>query len=243
MDFPGTVRKFRGIWGSLNPWIRDFLEVIIEVCVIIVVLKVLLGARMILPLVAVTTGSMIHDDGDMSWKLWMTERGINESQISGFPLLSGFNIGDMIVVKNPDAKLGDVLIYERDKDHSGLGDIPIIHRAVGIVYVEDWKVARTEGTLDCFTNGSIMKYVNMTQDCAARGVQNCPYPAIPKSSSFRLYITKGDHNLESDQCSKVMQISYPVNEEQVLGRGFFRIPYIGYLKIIPTLLIRLVLGS
>jgi len=243
MDFSGAFKKFRKFWGSLNPWIRDFVEVILEVLVIIIVLKVLLGARMILPLVAVTTGSMIHDEGDMSWKLWMTERGINETQIAGFPLLSGFNIGDMIVVKNPDTRLGEVVIYERDKDHSGLGDIPIIHRAVGIVYVEDWRVSKTEGTLDCFTSESIMRFVNLTRDCASGGFEPCPYPAVPKSSSFRMYITKGDHNLESDQCSKVMQISYPVNEEQVLGRGFFRIPYIGYLKIIPTLLIRLVLGS
>jgi len=238
----GAVKQKNSMWGALKPWIRDLIEVVVEVGVIIVVLKLLLGARMILPLVAVTTGSMVHEPGDDMWKTWMTSRGIAINQVNGFPLQGGFNVGDMIVVKSPDANLGEVLIYERDKDHSMGGDIPIIHRAVGIAYVEDWEVARTEGTLDCFTNDTITKYVDVIRNCASIGSKNCPYPSIPKSSSFRLYITKGDHNIESDQCSKVMQISYPVNEEQVLGRGFFRIPYIGYLKIIPTMIFRLLLG-
>ncbi|MCX6694790.1 MAG: hypothetical protein NTU61_00635, partial [Candidatus Altiarchaeota archaeon] len=190
-DTPHLSKKDGKMWAALKPWVKDAVEVILEVGVIIVVLKLLLGAEMILPLVAVTTGSMIHDQGDVSWRNWMLNRSIDESRINSFPLTDGFNVGDMIVVKNPDAQLGDVLIYERDRDHSMQGGIPIIHRAVGIAYVEDWKVVRTEGTLDCYNNESIMKYVNMVKSCAAFGMNSCPYPMIPKSSSFRMYITKG----------------------------------------------------
>ena len=242
MDSP-EVKKENKAWKTIKPWVKDIVEVVVEVGIIIIVLKLLLGAKMLLPLVAVTSGSMIHDSGDDSWKTWMTDRNMTEQQISGFPLLDGFNVGDMIVVKDPNAKLGDVLIYERDKDHSAAGDIPIIHRAIGIAYVEDWNVVRTEGTLDCFNNETILRYVNIIHDCASLdSLKNCPYPEIPKTSSFRMYVTKGDHNHESDQCSQIMQISYPVSEEQVLGRGFFRIPYIGYLKIIPTMILKLIFG-
>ena len=147
----GSETSFKGrIWAWLYPWLKDFFEVGVTVGVIIIILKLTLGAKMLVPLVVVTSGSMTHKVDDNRWMSWMMSRGLSEGDISNFPLQSGFVRGDMIIVKNPTSNLGDVIIYERDLDHMSLyGSDPIIHRAVGVVYVKDYEVVELEGTMDC----------------------------------------------------------------------------------------------
>lgn len=225
-------------------WVRDFIEVGLTVGVILLILRVVLGAHMLVPLVVVTSGSMVHDAGDNSWFVWMGERDIPVDEIAGFPLNNGFNMGDMIVVISPNAKLGDVIIYERDRLHSqGLMLEPIIHRAVGVVYVENWSVAKTTGTLDCYTIDDFNNYhIQVVKNCSM-DMNSCPYPVIPESNSFRFYITKGDHNKAGDQCSNQGSIALPVNEAQVTARGWIRLPYIGYLKLLLNAILQLILGG
>ena len=45
-----------------KPWWRDILEVLVTLAVIIIVLQLLLGAHMTVPLVAVVSCSMLHQD-------------------------------------------------------------------------------------------------------------------------------------------------------------------------------------
>ncbi|VVB54330.1 Uncharacterised protein [uncultured archaeon] len=224
-----SVDSGRGVKGTLISWFRDAVEVMVTVAVILVVLRLALGADMLVPLVVVTSGSMEHHVGDLTWRTWLLDR--NVSGVDGFPLTSGFQRGDMIVVKSPDAHLGDVVIYQRDLDHIGfpLGREPIIHRVVGVVSVKDGVVAGWGGTLDCFKPDDFAQFISKVDDC--REGKRCVYPSFPSGKEYSFFITKGDNNEATDQCSGRFEISYPVTESQVTGRGFFRIPYVGYIKL------------
>jgi len=227
----------------LSPWVRDLADVGLTVLAVIVVLKLLFGADMLVPLVVVTSESMVHEAGDMSWSAWMGDRGLSAAQVASFPLGSGFNVGDMIVVKDPDAVLGDVIIYERDLDHlTFTSRDPIIHRAVGVAHVKDYRITGVEGTLDCFSEQSLQPYIQFVRVCQS-GSGYCPYPRFPEGGDFRLFITKGDHNEGSDQCNSRLNISYPVNSAQITGRAFLRLPYLGWPKLILSILFRLLSGQ
>jgi len=224
----GFLDKNREVLAS---WIRDFIEVALTLSVTLILLRVLLGAQMIVPLVVVTTGSMIHSEGDNSWIFWLNERGIGNDTIRDMPLTGGFNPGDMMIVMRPEVKLGDVIIYERDFIYGKLGLEPIIHRVVGIVYVNDSKVVSTEGTLDCFKKDDFNKYIEYVDKCKIQKT-GCPYPSVPKNSSYKFYLTKGDANAVLDQCALKNNISIPVNEAQIPAKAWIRLPYVGYLKLI-----------
>ncbi|MFH1403465.1 MAG: hypothetical protein ABIH11_04270 [Candidatus Altiarchaeota archaeon] len=220
----------------IRSWARDFLEVGVTVAVIIIVLKVTLGAEMLVPLVVVTSGSMTHNPGDTAWIDWLNFRNVTGETIDSFPLLNGFKRGDMIIVKSPESELGDVIIYERDLHHRDfMGNDPIIHRTVGVIHVSDWTYARHDGTLDCITMADIDEAIESVKSCQSGG--ECRYPMYPSSGSFKLYVTKGDNNQGSDQCSNRLRIAYLVNEAQITGRGFIRIPYIGYVKLLMNLIL------
>jgi hypothetical protein len=223
----------------LSPWVRDAVDVGLTVLVIIVVLKALFGADMLVPLVVVTSESMVHEAGSQAWLSWMQERGIPGGVAETFPLSGGFNMGDMIVVKDPNAALGDVIIYERDLDHLTFQSRdPIIHRVVGAAHVVDYAVGSTEGTLDCQSAATLQQQVDAVRRCQA-GSGYCPLPRYPKTGNFTLFITKGDHNEGSDQCNSRLNISYPVTDAQVTGRAFLRLPYLGWPKLILSIFYRI----
>lgn len=244
-------------------WIRDIAEVLITLAVILIVLRLLLGAHMPVPLVAVVSCSMLHEDdaiGSVSyglaqvtypilldspcsygsgryWKDWI-KRKIPGQEIEKFPLKSGFSVGDMILVITPDGKgtilpffsktkIGDIIIFNRDKKTRG--NEPIIHRVVGIVRVKNWKIQEVKGTLDCKTEqnfeGEFIPYIKNCQ----QGTGRCLYGDFPKESEFEFYITKGDNNEGTDQCKANM---LPVTNTQVTARGWIRIPYVGWLKLL-----------
>jgi signal peptidase I len=224
----------------LSPWVRDIVDVGVTVLVIIVVLKALFGADMLVPLVVVTSESMVHEPGDMSWSTWMTDRGFTPQTVASLPMQGGFNMGDMILVKDPKAGLGDVIIYERDLDHlTFTSRDPIIHRVVGVANVRDYSVVGVEGTIDCLDAQSILPYVKTIKDCQGK-IGYCPYPRIPSGGDFKFFITKGDHNDGTDQCNNRMNIAYPVNDAQVTGRALLRLPYLGWPKLILSFIFRLV---
>lgn len=238
-------RRIKGRWegflsmlpGWLSPWVRDAVDVGVTVGVIIIVLKLLLGADMLVPLVVVTSQSMSHQD--QSWILWMENRGIQRDEIDEFPLKNGFNMGDMIVVKAPNGRLGDVIIFERDLHHLHFDNSdPIIHRIVGVGHVRDYEVVSSQGTLDCHDEQSLGSFANIIRECQ-RGYQDCPYTRYPGGGDFMLYITKGDNNAGSDQCNPRLEIAYPVNSAQLTGNGFLRLPMLGWPKIILSLIFRI----
>jgi len=225
------------IKNELKNWVKDLLEVAVTLAVIIIVSKLLFGAKMLVPLVAVTSNSMLHTSDE--WRGWLTAGGVPESQINSFPLQGGFSQGDMVLTITPngegtilpifpDTQVGDVIIYNRDRLHRG--NEPIIHRVVGIVYVTDWKVIKTEGVLDCLDEEDFDdRYIRSIQECRQGG--RCPYNEIPADGNFRFYITKGDNNHGSDQCGPGNGIALPVPDSQLTARGWIRIPYLGWLKL------------
>ncbi len=222
--------------------VRDLIEVGITLAVIIILSKVLLGAHMLVPLVAVTSQSMLHTSDE--WHSWLISHNISEEDIQRFPFRGGFARGDMIITITPnnkgtihplfsDTKIGDVVIYKRDKLHKG-NEPPIIHRVVGIVWVKDWKVNSTEGTLACLTEEDFENiYIHYVKNCV-QGF-NCPYTDFPEIGDFRFYITKGDNNPNADQCSSSRyyegDIALPVTDAQLTARGWIVIPYLGLLKL------------
>jgi signal peptidase I len=229
MEFkPDFKFEFKG-------WVRDFAEVILTLAVIMIISKLFLGPHMLVPLVAVTSPSMLHTSDE--WHSWLLSHGFSEDVVQGFPMVGGFARGDMIVTITPDGggvihsffsdtQLGDVVIYKRDRLHM-INEPPIIHRVVGVVWVRDWEVEATEGTLDCLTVEEFeSRYIPYVESCVYES--NCPYPDFPESGSFRFYITKGDNNPRSDQC---VNIALPVTDAQLTARGWIVIPYVGWLKL------------
>jgi signal peptidase I len=228
-----------GLRGIIRQWMKDLVEVLITLSVILVILRILLGAQMIVPLVVVTSGSMVHYPSDNTWMLWLNGRGVGNGTIAGMAMTGGFNVGDMILVGRPDVKLGDIVIYNRDLVYGGRGLEPIIHRVVGIVYVNGSGVAGFDGTLDCFSKEDFAKYVGYVDDCR-KGKPNCEYPSVPAAASYRFYLTKGDANDYADQCIPgTMKISMPVNEAQIPAKALLRIPYVGWIKIALNTVIRI----
>jgi len=230
---------------EVKGWVRDLVEVFVVLAVIIILSKIFLGANLLLPLVAVTSCSMYHGGSLLSgagcqshsgWDGWLDGRNIS---VDGLPFYYGFSKGDMIITVTPDGggvllplfpetAVGDVVIYNRDKLHPG--NEPIIHRVVGLVRVSDWRVEGVEGTLACLTiEGFNKTYIRHVRDCVEGG--ECFYRDYPDSGSFNLYITKGDNNPYPDQCGSNGGIALPVNERQLVARGWIRIPYLGWLKI------------
>lgn len=255
-----------------KPLWRDILEVLLTLVVILGALQLLLGAHMPVPIVAVVSCSMIHQDdviGSVSyrfaesvwpmllegrckydlgndWRKWFADK-IPEADVESFPLKSGFSVGDMVLVVSPDgggtvlplfqpAKVGDVIIYVRDRRVSG--SEPIIHRIVGIVEVREGRVYDVSGTLDCYTQKDFeSKFIPYVSNCQ-KGSPTCMYRSYPQGESYRLYLTKGDNNRGSDQCGGIL----PVTDSQILARGWIRIPYLGWMKLILNRVFGLVLG-
>lgn len=223
-----------GVWA----WIKDFIEVGVTVLVLIVVLRLAFGSLTLVPLVVVTSGSMLHvNEG---WSNWLNNSWSDEALVSSIPFQSGFAKGDMIFTVSPDkyhlfpdTRLGDVIIYDRDLAHlyKYASNEPIIHRIIGVIWIEDGSVARVDGTTACLDNESFRKYIDFIRNCQD-GKDKCLYPRYPEGNVYRFYITKGDNNPSPDQCGVNGGIAYPVNQEQLKARGWVRLPYVGWIKLL-----------
>jgi signal peptidase I len=83
------------------------------------------------PLVAVMSGSMVHDSStEQAHYSFLMASGFTRQQIDSFPLKDGFNKGDVIVVKGEkdgNIKVGDVIVFGAPG-----ANYPIIHRVISI---------------------------------------------------------------------------------------------------------------
>lgn len=103
---------------------------------------------------------------------WYEERDISINEAKSWPLRTGFDKGDiMIVYGRFEPKVGDVIIFNANTQH------PIIHRIVNI---------KEDGTIE----------------------------------------TKGDNN------NAQLPIEKNVSESAIIGKAVFRIPKLGWLKLI-----------
>lgn len=143
-----------------------------------------------LPLVVVESSSMHHQgywsqlfltQGNVnsywsSFGQWYEERNITKSQALEWPLRTGFEKGDIMIVSGwSSPKVGDVIIFQAQGYN-----YPIIHRVINIKTV----------------NNQIF------------------------------YETKGDNN--SDQ----LTVEKNIPESALIGKAFFRIPLLGWIKLI-----------
>jgi hypothetical protein len=240
----GSEKK-EGLRSAASGFVKDAFDVGGTVLVMIIVLRLLFGSQTIVPLVVVTSGSMLHLDDD--WHTWLSVNLGNETLVDSFPFKSGFARGDMIFTVSPtryhlfpDTRLGDVVIYERDlaPQHRYRTNEPIIHRVVGVVWIVNDSVSETEGSLGCLKAEDFTKYVDFVKSC--REKKPCVYPRYPEENSYRFYITKGDNNPSPDQCGVNGGIAYPVNEKQLKARGWVRLPYVGWIKLIFNFILELI---
>ncbi len=129
------------------------------------------------PIVAVVSGSMEHqgdfDDWWQSQENLYGELSISKEQFQSFPLVDGFNKGDIMMLKQlkkENIKIGQVVVF-----HSTHASEPVIHRIVDV----------HEGS----------------------------------------FTTKGDFN------NRVHSFEKKVGNDKIIGQAYFRIPYLGYIKI------------
>lgn len=92
-----------------------------------------------LPLVAVVSPSMQHDNPGITHYQWLEKNlGYNKSYIDSWPIKNGFNVGDMpVVIGSKNYKVGDVIVYSIPNSK-----YPIIHR---IVKINDDGTFQTKG--------------------------------------------------------------------------------------------------
>lgn len=106
---------------------------------------------------------------------------------------------------NSFGKPGDVIVYKPD----GRDTTPIIHRArFWVDSGENWYEKANK------------EYIGNASNCDE--LDNCPAPHAG-------FITKGDNNGQYDQ---VGHISSPVKPNWIIGTAKFRIPYLGYIRLI-----------
>ncbi|MFQ6120303.1 MAG: signal peptidase I [Methanosarcinales archaeon] len=83
-----------------------------------------------LPVVAVVTSSMQHDEStEINHYQWLQKNlGYNRSYIDSWPIAYGFLIGDMPIVQgSSEYKIGDVIVYSIPGQK-----VPVIHRIIKI---------------------------------------------------------------------------------------------------------------
>ena len=247
---------------TLKLFFKDILEVTLFFAVILLALKLMLGADMPVPLAGVVSCSMIHENDYFSgvsyslarffpsllpapctynyggeWRAWIAQKA-PALDTSRMPFKSGFAVGDLMVVGSfKGAGLltkkgivpGDVILFTYKKTPSQPGNEPLLHRVVAKVEVRNGTVANISGALDCFTPQDFRdEFVQYIKRCQM-GLPLCPYGKFPKGDYYNLYLTKGDNNAITDQCSAL--IVPPITDENVLAKAYVRIPLVGWLKI------------
>jgi len=119
-------------WGNI---LLGFLSAVIFYYVI---LSTVLSSNT--PVVAVVSGSMVHDESVENDHYGWLEKdlGYNKAYIDSWPTSNGFNIGDMPVVQGQEKyQIGDVIVYSVEGINA-----PIIHR---IIKINDDGTYQTKG--------------------------------------------------------------------------------------------------
>lgn len=83
-----------------------------------------------LPVVAVVSGSMIHDSSTpIVFYKWLEDNmGYNKTYIDSWPIQNGFNIGDLPIIESAkNYSVGEVVVYSVPNQQ-----VPIIHRIIKI---------------------------------------------------------------------------------------------------------------
>ena len=98
---------------------------------------------------------------------------------------------------------------------------------MSLIAIQAWRSCLDNGApyeIPDFRDESV-QYIKRCQ----KGLPLCPYGRFPKGDDYNLYLTKGDNNAITDQCSAL--IVPPITDENVLAKAYVRIPLVGWLKI------------
>jgi hypothetical protein len=189
-----------------------------------------------LPVVAVLSGSMEHDDragvvcgvrapddyrGSLSeyWALcgaWYEARGITQAQFESFPLKNGFNKGDIIVLVGPqrrDLVVGDIIVYESREQY------PIIHRVVAVTAEGGAVTYETKGD---YNPAQIEQYVLADQ---YGRYSSCEAQGAPAPCSVGTPVTRATPG------AVAILDETAISQDAVIGRAVLRIPLLGWVKI------------
>jgi len=137
----GKIWHFLWKEDSLLSWIVSLVLAFIIVKFIFFPLLSLIFATS-MPLVVVESGSMHHPGSfigntlglqsnfQLWWQQsgnWYQNRGITETQAENWPLNTGLEIGDIVLVSGRGTpEIGDIIIFNANQQH------PLIHRIIGI---------------------------------------------------------------------------------------------------------------
>ena len=187
-----------------------------------------------LPVVAVVSGSMEHqpqngmlcgtsaDENTQWWDAcgeWYQERGITQEDFSQFAFSNGFNKGDIMVVVGvdpPNLEVGDVIVYQANKQY------PLIHRVVAIHEENNQLRFETKGDHNprqiveyALTDGTYLYACYQEQ---AGTIVAAPCTAGQPVTS------------EVPGAIAVLDETH-IHPDQIIGRATTRLPWAGYVKI------------
>src|SRR3989344_5792702 len=128
MSLPNSIKKFldflkEDTWQS---WIVSLILILIKL-IFFPTLSFITGTP--LPLVVVESCSMYHESSFDNWwennKDFYSSKNISKSDFTYFPLHSGLNKGDIVIVWGHSSyKQGDIIIFNANTQY------PIIHRLI-----------------------------------------------------------------------------------------------------------------
>src|SRR3989344_3042087 len=156
-EFKQTAKKiWNFLWKDESIWswiVSLVLAFLLVKFIFFPGLSLLLGTSM--PLVVVESSSMHHSgsflgnilglqyDFEIWWQekgSWYLEQGISKLEAEKWPLRTGFEMGDIILVtKSKNLEIGDIIIFEANQKH------PLIHRIVEIKNENNELVYETKG--------------------------------------------------------------------------------------------------
>lgn len=205
---------------------RDVLFALFIVLIIILALWLYTGQWFSAPMVAIESGSMMHE---------------NEP----FGRIGTIDAGDMVLLVKVEGR-EDVVTYiekkENSKQYGNYGDVivykpdgnenreQIIHRAMCWVEVEYENSTKTYTIREC----NIIKHSAdepiYCPECGIIGYDGKPVKVNWKHSGF---ITKGDNKLTNPTCDQIGGITdQPVKPEWISGKARGEIPWLGIINLL-----------
>jgi len=147
--------------------------------VLAVVVKQLLvfGLSTDMPVVAVLSQSMQHNDVERTHYEWLADRmGYDRTEIDSWPIAGGFLVGDMPIIKGEDEyAVGDVIVYSVSGQ-----SVPIIHR---IIKINSDNTYQTKGD----NNMNQFPYEFKVSESQIHGKVIF---VVPKLGHFKVFMTK-----------------------------------------------------
>ena len=225
MNIKNTKKFLLNFWKSDDEKIsiiRDILTAFLVVFIILIVLWSYTGQWFGAPMVAIESGSMMHneegfgrigyiDAGDMVLLVKVNEKNDILTRGSNFGGEKAKGLGGY----QSYGDYGDVIIY---KKYGRTDEDQIIHRAICWIEYDD--IDNTYSVIEYGIDGASSVTINEL------GLNNYK----PAHSGF---ITQGDNPITNDRCDQAGGIcSEPIKTEWITGKARFELPWIGTINLL-----------